>query len=260
VVQVRPEYVESPTLLDLRVRKAVRFGMDAASAVEAFTGGKAILTHTITPPRVDFYSEVERAIQKYSYDPRGAQQLMEEAGFQKGLEGFFVGGDGKPVQFSVASSAGERQELEVAVYVDSLRRAGFDVSQRVVSVQQLRDPRNRALLPGLQIRGGADEHVSYTSEQIPGPENRWHGDNRGGWSNAEYDRLHRAYMTTLEQSERVRQVAQLERILSDDAAVVPLMFNVYTVPHVAALQGPVARHVPLAGDTFLHVHLWEWRS
>jgi len=259
VVQLRPEHVESPALLDLRVRKAVRLGLDSASAIDALTGGKAVLTHTIISPGVDFDAEIERAIQKYSYDPRQAQQLMEEAGFRKGPDGFFVGGDGKRVEFSIASSAGERQEQEVAVYVDSVRRAGFDVSQRVVSVQQLRDPRNRALIPGLQIRGGADEHVSYTSEQIPGPDNRWHGDNRGAWSSAEYDRLHRDYMTTLEPPERVRQVAQMERTLNQDAAVVPLMFNVYTVPHVAALQGPVARHTPLAGDTFLHVHQWEWR-
>jgi peptide/nickel transport system substrate-binding protein len=260
VVQLRPEHVESPALLNLAVRRAVRLGMDAATAVEVLTEGKALLTHTIVSPRVDYYAEIERAIETYAYDPRRAQQLMEEAGFRKGPDGFFVGGDGKPIQFSVASSAGERQEQEVAVYVDNLRRAGFDVSQRVVSVQQIRDPRNRALIPGLQIRGGADEHVAYTSEQIPRPENRWHGDNRGGWSSAEYDRVHQAYMMTLDRSERVRQVAQLERIMNEDAAVVPLMFNSYVVPHVAALQGPVARHAPLAGDTFLHVQQWEWRS
>lgn len=67
-------------------------------------------------------------------------------------------------------------------------------------------------------------------------------------------------MTTLERPERVRQVAQMERAINEDAAVVPLMFNVYVVPHVAALQGPVARHTPLSGDTFLHVQSWEWRS
>jgi hypothetical protein len=37
------------------------------------------------------------------------------------------------------------------------------------------------------------------------------------------------------------------------------MFNVYTVPYVADLSGPVVRNTPLAGDTFLHVQMWEWR-
>lgn len=260
VLQQRPDHVESPALLDLRVRKAVRLGMDAASAIDVLSGAKAILAHTITSPRVDFYPEIERVIEKYAYDPRGAEQLMGEAGYVRGPDGFFVGSDGQPVQFSVASSAGERQETEAAIYVSSLRQTGFEVSQRVVPVQQIRDPQLRALLPGIQIRGGADEHLSYTSEQVPGPRNRWHGDNRGGWSSAEYDRIFGAYMTTLDRSARIKQVAELERLLNLDAAVVPLMFNVYTVPHVAALKGPVARHVPLSGDAFLHVHLWEWRS
>ena len=61
---------------------------------------------------------------------------------------------------------------------------------------------------------------------------------------------------------RVRQLAQMERLINQDAAVVPLMFSPYVVPHVGALSGPVARHAPLpdGGGTFLHVHLWEWRS
>jgi hypothetical protein len=68
---------------------------------------------------------------------------------------------------------GVRQESEVAVYVDNLKEVGFEARQQVMAVQQIRDPQARALIPGLQIRGGADELVSYTSEQIPRPESRW---------------------------------------------------------------------------------------
>jgi peptide/nickel transport system substrate-binding protein len=260
VVQLRPEHQEAPALLDVRVRRAVRLGVDAEAAVQTLTAGKAILTRSVTSPGIDFYAEIERGLTKYAYDPRRAQQLMEEAGFKKGPDGFFLGQDGQPIRFSIASSAGERQETEVAVYVDGLKRAGFDVSQRVVPVQQIQDPQMRALLPGIQVRGGADELVSYTSEQIPGPTNRWYGDNRGGWSNAEYDRLHAAYTSTLERSERIGQIARMEQLLNEDAAVIPHMFNAYVVPHVAALRGPVARHTPLSGETFLHVHTWEWKS
>jgi peptide/nickel transport system substrate-binding protein len=260
-VQQRPEHVESPALLDARVRKAARLGMDARAADEVVTAGKGLLTSTLASPRVDYYPEIERAVETYAYDARRAQQLMEGAGFRKGADGFFVGADGKPVQFNVYSSAGERFETEAAIYVDSLRRAGFDVGQKVMSVQQIRDPRDRALLAGIQIRGGAESHFEYTSEQIPRPENRWHGNNRGGWSNAEYDRLHEAYLRTLDRSERVRQIAQMERLMSDDAAVVPLMFSPYVVPHVAALKGPVEIQVPRSPNTtFLNVHLWEWRA
>jgi len=68
-------------------------------------------------------------------------------------------------------------------------------------------------------------------------------------------------MRTLDASERVRQVAQLERLMNEDAAVVPLMYSPYVVPHVAALKGPVAMQVPRSpNNSFLNLHLWEWRS
>jgi len=106
--------------------------------------------------------------------------------------------------------------MELAVYVDSLRKAGFDASQRVVPVQQIRDPQLRSLLPGLQLRGGAYQPMSYTSDQIPRPQNHWNGDNRGGWSNPDYDHLFNSYMTTLDESERVGQLAQMERLISEE--------------------------------------------
>jgi ABC-type transport system substrate-binding protein len=150
--------------------------------------------------------------------------------------------------------------METAIYVDGLRRVGFDAKQTVVPAQQIRDPELRALLPGLQVRGGADQMITYTSEQIPGPDNRWHGDNRGGWSNPDYDRYFAAFSTTLDRTQRIAQRAQMERLITEQVPAIPLFFNVYVVAHSGDLSGPVARHTPLAGGSFLHVHTWEWRS
>jgi ABC-type transport system substrate-binding protein len=185
---------------------------------------------------------------------------MEQAGFRKGPDGFFLDANGQPIRFSMTTSSGERQESEGAVYVDGLRKAGFDVHQEVVSVQLIRDPKNRALIPGLQNRGGAWSPHAYTSDQIPRPENRWHGNNRGGWRSAEYDRLVPIWETTLDKTERVNVLAEIERVINQDAALIPLMFNANVNPHVAALKGPVARHTPYSGGPFLHVHKWEWVS
>jgi ABC-type transport system substrate-binding protein len=149
--------------------------------------------------------------------------------------------------------------MEAAIYVDGLRRVGFDASQRVVPAQQIRDPELRALLPGLQIRGGGDQLITYTSEQIPGPENRWHGDNRGGWSNPEYDQHFQAFSTSLDRNQRIAERAQLEKLITEQVPAVPLFFNVYVVAHHGDLKGPVARHTPLAGGSFLHIHEWVWQ-
>jgi peptide/nickel transport system substrate-binding protein len=258
VVQLRPDHVETSALLDVRVRRAIASGMNVPGAIDALTSGKGLLSPTITSPGVPFYAEIEQVIQKHPYDARRVQQLMEEAGYTKGADGFFVGPNGQPLRFSVASSSG-RNEMEAAIYVDGLRRVGFYTYQKVVPAQQIRDPELRALLPALQVRGGGDQLTTYTSEQIPAPDNRWHGDNRGGWSNAEYDQRFSAFATTLDRSERIAQQAQLERIISEQVPAIPLFFNVYVVAHDGDLKGPVARHTPLAGGPFLHLHEWEWQ-
>jgi peptide/nickel transport system substrate-binding protein len=259
--QFRPEHVEHPALLEVQVRRAVAHGIDRATAVEILTAGKGVPTDTMTSPREKFYPEIERVIQKYPYDPRRAQQVMEQAGYTKGPAGFFVGRDGQPIRFGVASSSGTRNESEVAAYVDNLQRAGFDAYPRIVSTSEIRDPQLRALLPGMQVRGGANEPQRYVSAEIPRPENRWFGENRGGWSSSEFDRLNETFLRTLDRSEQVRLTAEIERLLTTEVPLIPNYFGVYTMAHVSALQGPIVRPVPPADNTvFIYVHRWEWRS
>lgn len=181
-------------------------------------------------------------------------------GYVKGADGFFAGRDGQNVKFSVASSAGTKNELECSTYVDSLKRSGFDASQRILPAAQIADPETRALLPGLQIRGGGNRHVTYTSEQIAKASNRWRGENRAGWSHPEYDRLFEAYSGTLVESERISQLAQMEKILTEELPVIPHNFGAETNGVVGSLRGPIARETPNTSGTFLDIHKWEWRS
>jgi ABC-type transport system substrate-binding protein len=184
---------------------------------------------------------------------------MEEAGFVKGSDGFFARREGQPVKFSVASSAGIKNESEAATYTDSLTRTGFEVQQRILPAAQIADPEQRATLPGLQIRGGGYQLVTYTSEQIPGPNNRWRGENRGGWNSPAYDRFFGAYSSTLSEPERIAQIAQMERLLTEEVPVIPHFFNAETNAHVATLQGPLSRQTPDSSGTFIRVHEWAWR-
>jgi ABC-type transport system substrate-binding protein len=144
--------------------------------------------------------------------------------------------------------------------VDSLRKVGLEASQRILPAAQIADPETRALLPGVQIRGGGYRHIVYTSEQIPRPENRWRGDNRGGWSHPGYDRAFELHSTTVNRAERARYLAQMEDILTEDVPVIPLFYAAETNAHVGALEGPVVRQTPDTSGTFLQVHQWRWRS
>mgnify|MGYP001026626516 CR=1 FL=1 len=72
----------------------------------------------------------------------------------------------------------------------------------------------RCAFSGLSTRGQPTKgRNQYSSEQVPGPGNRWRGDNRGGWMNADYDRAFDAYNKTLDPGQRIRQLAEMERRL-----------------------------------------------
>jgi peptide/nickel transport system substrate-binding protein len=260
-IQFRPEFVFSPQLLDVRVRRALAHGMDAPSALEATTGGKGLLAWSLTSPLSPSYPAVERAIEKRPYDPRATQRFLEESGMVRGADGFFAGATGEPFRLEVATDGGSTNERENAIFVDSLRRNGVEASSRVIPVAQLRDPQARAALPGLQTGGiGSKALGQMTSSAVPRAENRWAGNNRGGWTNAEYDRLHQAFNTTLDRSKRVDQIAQMEKILSEDVGLIENLFTVVANAHVAALKGPIMRTTPDSGAGILHIERWEWVS
>jgi len=261
VVQMRPEYADPPALADVRVRRAIAHGVDAELVNDVLNAGKGIITSTLTSPRVPFYAEIERGITRYPHDPRRTQQLIEEAGLVRGQDGLFAGRDGAAFRLQVWSSSGTKNEQENAVIVDSLRKAGVDASRQVFSAAQLADSQARALIPGLSTRGQASKPLKdYTGDQIPRPENRWAGENRGGWVSPAYDRVSDAYSRALDQSERIRHIAEIEQMFTQELPGIPHWFNPSVTAHVAALKGPVSRQTPDAPQGILRVHEWEWRA
>jgi ABC-type transport system substrate-binding protein len=107
--------------------------------------------------------------------------------------------------------------------------------------------------------GGEDALSDYTTPAIPRAENRWLGGNRGGWTNPAYDRLWDAFNSTLDRPERIQQVAQMEKIVSDEVVAIPMYYTPRTIAHAANLKGPVARSAREAME-LVHIHTWEWTS
>jgi ABC-type transport system substrate-binding protein len=262
-IQHRPEYVSPKALLDVRVRRALAHAFDVPGALDVFTGGRGVATSTLTAPGTRHYPAVERVITKREYDRRAAQRLLEEAGMARQPDGFYASATGEPLRIEVWSTGGAITEKENGIFVDSLRRAGIDAISQVLGPARLRDAEFRALRPGLFTGGAADldqRLAQHSISDIPKPENRWQGNNRGAWQSPEYERLWQAYNTTLDSAERTQQLAQMERLLNEDVGSIPHYFQVIVTAHSGSLQGPVARMVPDAPLTIYQVQTWTWRS
>ena len=77
----------------MRVRQAIAYGIDSATAVEVLTAGKGLPTNTLTSPGVPHYAEISKVIQKYQYDLRQVQQLLLQFGIKGKIYESRRGGD-----------------------------------------------------------------------------------------------------------------------------------------------------------------------
>ncbi len=257
--QLRSEFTNPRSLLDVRVRRALAHAVDKNGINDALFEGEGILAETFIPPTVDFYATVDRLIRKYPLDLRQTEQLMVEAGFAKG-------GDGSWVQPAEGRFSGEikvnqsaQSEAEMAIMAEGFRRAGFEFREVPVPQAQSRSGELRGSFPSLYTGGGGTGDASlpsFLSANIPRAENRWVGNNRSGYNNPDFDRLIDAYNSTLERDKRNEQFAQMARLFTDDLPAISLYFNPGIVAYVSSLEGPVP-FGPQA-DVGWNVHEWRW--
>lgn len=258
--QLRPETASPPTILDARVRKALAHAVDRPTINEAVWGGSHLLADSMISPQSEFGAAADRGAIKYQHDLRRSEQLMNEAGFAKGPEGFYATPSQDRFAAVLASAAGSNFEAEMTVMGSEWRRAGFSLQELVIPAAQAQDAQLAATFPAMATRStamGEPALVGLASGGIPRPDNRWRGPNRGGWSNLEYDRLAEAFNMTLDPEERARQVQQMVRIYSEALPAISLFFPTQPAVHVAALRGP--QTVPAETNQLWNIHDWVFR-
>jgi peptide/nickel transport system substrate-binding protein len=258
-IQLRPEYAHPRAMLDLRVRKALAHTVDKGAINEGMFEGQGIMSDSLIYSTVDYFPALDRAVAKYPYDPRRAEQLMAEAGFAKDRDGFYTSPPEGRVSFELRVIASAHNEAERAIMADIWRRNGFEIEEALLSPAQVGSGQVRGTYRSMETTGGSAHEpalVNYTSARISRPENRWIGINRGGWINQEYDRLIEAFLTTLDRRERNQLVVQAVKVLTEELPMLSLYFNPYVQAVPAGLRGVNAR---AAGtEVTWNIHEWEF--
>lgn len=259
--QLRPEYVNPRSLLDLRVRRAIAHAHDRQAIVDGLFGGEVPVSDQALPRSVPYFDALDREVTKYPYDLRRTEELLGEVGIRKLADGAHVTPSGERFGFESWVLAGSQNEKQGSIMGDSWRRAGFEIKEYAIPTAQSQDGQVRATFPALSsvasFLGESNSLSAYTPAQIPTPNNRWRGNNRGGWVNPDYERLWSLYNSTLDRSERDRQVIEMMKVATEQ---LPILFNFHN-PDVkgflATLQGPsLATPDSLI---FWNVHEWELR-
>jgi peptide/nickel transport system substrate-binding protein len=257
-VQMRPDYAVPRLILDPRVRKALAHSLDRAAIGDALFEGQAIISDTPFPPGDPMASAVEASVDRYPLDARRTEQLMSEVA-SRGGDGFYATREGR-VTLELKNIASAQNDAERSIIAHGWRQAGIEIEERAFTPTEAQDGQARATfrtLHPVSIAQGESALTYLTSAAAARPETRWNGQNRGGWSNPEFDRLDEGFRTTLDPTERTRHLAGAIALLSDQLPVLPLYFNPGVLAYPSALRGIDLKAGD--GEVSWNVHQWEFR-
>jgi peptide/nickel transport system substrate-binding protein len=262
LIQLRPEHANPRELTDVRMRRGLMHAIDSQALVDVMTGGRGVVSGSITSPLVSYRSLVEQGLTRYPYDPRAAQRLFETAGLVRGSDGPYASPIGGSFTLELWHVEGATNARENTVIAENLSRVGIAAAPHIFSVALAGDNQARATTPGLFSRGASNGEAllrDFTIASLPTPENRWRGGNRSGWVSEPFSRVFDAYSVALDRSERVKHIAEMERIFSQELPAFGLYYTPEVTAYSAGLNGPTDRLAPEPSQPLSTIHTWEWR-
>lgn len=210
--------LRDPILSDLRVRRAIAMAIDREAIVRAIWGGHADIADSILAP--GFWAHAE-GVPAVRYDPRSAAELFDAAGYRD------PDGEGPKPRFTLTykTSQNELRRRIAAVFQEQLRRVGVAVEVQSYEwgtfFSDIRTGNFQLYsLTWVGIRDPDIFQYAFHSGSVPPA-----GANRGGYRNAEIDRLVEAGRREISRERRRAIYGKVQRILSKELPIVPLWIH-----------------------------------
>lgn len=234
--------MRDPLLKDVRVRRAIGYGIDRAGIVNYLRRGLAQPAVGVIPPMS--WAFAPDAFQ-FTHDPEKARQLLDEAGYPD------PDGDGPlpRLRLSLKTSTAEAYRLQAAVIQQSLSEVGIAVDVRSYEFATLFADvlKGNVQLYTLQWVGVTDpdmlRRVFYSKQTPPA------GFNRGYYSNPAVDQLIDAASSAPTEVERKELYEDAQRAIALDAPYVSLWTKTNVAVYRAELHGVTLS--PIADFSFL---------
>lgn len=201
--------VRRPPLDDVRVRRALAMAVDRDQITRYVTRGGEDAAHSFVPHGIGSYA-AEASIPS---DTNAARRLLAEAGYPEG-KGF------PPIELLYnTSDAHER----IAQAIQQMWKRALNVDLQLVNMEWKVYLANTEEGKYFVARAGwIGDYVdpnSFLNLWVTGG-----GNNRTGWSDPEYDRLIAEAARTGDNARRYELFRQAERILLEQAPVIPIYF------------------------------------
>ena len=190
-----------------------------------------------------------------TFDPEGAVAMLEEAGWTKDGEGFWVNpetGEVPEVRWMV-NTGNTRRESTQEFLIPKLAEAGFKVTadncEALPCVFETRLPSldyDMAMYISTVAPDPAYLTSAFTCAQIPTEENDFQGQNNTGWCNEEASALLEQADQELDQDARAEEVKKAIALMAEDSVLLPLLqfpnVGAYRTDRVANATAEIANY------------------
>lgn len=201
---------DDPILSDLNVRRALAHALEKEAITETVLGDIVDPQHAMFPSSHWAHNPDVRV---YAFDPEQAQQLLEDAGWTVGSGGIREK-DGEPLRLEILNIAGQAERRQVIQIAQSYWRAvGIDATIREIDA---------ASFPPTMSQGDFQLAYGFFSERQEPVFNLWLGTNWQRYENDDAFELLRQVPGTVDPDERAELIQAFQRIVAEDAAMLPL--------------------------------------
>jgi len=221
-----------PLLSDPALRQALRLLVDRGSVEKHIYGRTGVATG-------NFLNNPERFVSKntkWEFNVDKANQLLEEAGWERGPDGVRAK-DGKKLKLVFQTSINAPRQKTQAIVKQACQKAGIDIELKSVtaSVYFSSDVANpdtaRKFYSDIQMYTIGSPSVpdpgrfmqQFVSWEIASKDNKWQGSNPTRWRNEEYDKIFRAAQGELDPVKRAALFIKMNDMVVEDVAVIPVV-------------------------------------
>jgi peptide/nickel transport system substrate-binding protein len=229
-VTIFPQFLNSnpPVVADVRFRRALMHAMDRQEIVDTIQGGLADVAHSGIGPGQIEYAALERNLVRYEFDPRKAMQMLADLGYIQGPDGVLRDAQGRPLSFNLHTTITTINQKATQAVADSWRKLGMEVETPTIPLQLQFDRQFMFTLPAfhlLRIGRNLTFFQSLHSREIAVPENNFAGNNRGRYSDPEFDALIDRYFVTIPLAERMEVAGRIVRHETDQLVLMRVVFD-----------------------------------